>query len=82
MKFNMHTGKEKNGKAEIANKHSPSTSCEAIYSPLLASALLGCFSTVNKSSLTKLAVIAVVQDITVLQLSRRLSNVSRKQSTF
>lgn len=72
--------KKKNPRSWNCERAQPSTSHEAIDSPLLASALLGCFSAVNKSSLTKLAVIAVVQDITVL--NRRLSNVPREQSTL
>lgn len=54
-----------------------SRSYEAICSPVLASARLSCFSTAKKSCLTKPAVIAVVPDISVLQHSRRLPNVSQ-----
>lgn len=44
---------------------------------LYSSACLGCFPTANKCCLSKLAAIAVVQDITVLQYSHRLSNISQ-----
>lgn len=44
---------------------------------LYSSACLSCFPTANKCCLTKLAAIAVVQDITVLQHSHRLPNASQ-----
>lgn len=54
------------------------TALKVIWFALLyLSACLTCFPTANKCCLTKLAAITVVQDITVLQHSHRLSNISQ-----